>query len=45
MKRWRLVEIVKRGSGIVPVEELLADVDPDLTSTASASSDEETDEE
>ena len=31
LKRWRLVEIVRRGSGIVPVEELLAEVDPDLT--------------
>jgi small subunit ribosomal protein S17 len=31
-KRWRLVEIIKRGSGVVPVDELLADVDPDLTS-------------
>ena len=31
MKRWRLVEIVKRGSGIVPVEEALAEVNPDLT--------------
>src|SRR5690242_21593029 len=30
LKRWRLVEVVKRGSGIIPVEELLADVDPDL---------------
>jgi small subunit ribosomal protein S17 len=35
MKRWRLVEIVKQGSGIVPVEEVLADVDPDLLSTKS----------
>jgi small subunit ribosomal protein S17 len=35
LKRWRLVEIVKRGSGIVPVEEVLAEVDPDLTSTPS----------
>jgi small subunit ribosomal protein S17 len=35
MKRWRLVEIMKRGSGIVPVEEVLAEVDPDLTSTSS----------
>src|SRR5712692_4137361 len=35
LKRWRLVEIVKRGSGIVPVEEVLAAVDPDLTSTTS----------
>jgi len=31
MKRWRLVEIVKRGSGIVPVEEVVAQADPDLT--------------
>lgn len=30
-KRWRLVEIIKRGSGIVPVNELLAEADPDLT--------------
>ena len=28
LKRWRLVEIVKRGSGIVPVEKL--QVDPTL---------------
>lgn len=40
MKRWRLVEIVKRGSGIVPVEELLAEVDPDLTSAKSDESEE-----
>ncbi len=32
-KRWRLVEIVRPGSGIVPVEEVLAEADPDLTST------------
>jgi small subunit ribosomal protein S17 len=31
LKRWRLVEIVKRGSGIVPVEEVLAKADPNLT--------------
>ena len=31
LKRWRLVEVVKQGSGIVPVEELLAGVDPDLS--------------
>src|SRR5579864_8883296 len=30
LKRWRLVEIVRRGSGIVPVDEALAKVDPDL---------------
>jgi small subunit ribosomal protein S17 len=29
-KRWRLIEIVKRGSGIIPVEEVLAEADPDL---------------
>src|SRR5438270_13502605 len=31
MKRWRLVEIVKRSSGIIPVEEVLAEANPDLT--------------
>lgn len=31
LKRWRLVEITKHGSGIVPVEEVLAEADPDLT--------------
>jgi hypothetical protein len=31
LKRWKLIEVVKLGSGIVPVEELLAEVDPDLT--------------
>ena len=41
MKRWRLVEIVKRGSGIVPVEEVLAGVDPDLTSPTSDESEEQ----
>lgn len=30
LKRWRLVEIIRRGSGIVPVEELLAEADPKL---------------
>ena len=30
LKRWRLVEIIRRGSGIVPVEELLAKADPNL---------------
>ena len=41
MKRWRLVEILKRGSGIVPVEEVLSEADPDLTSATSAETDEE----
>lgn len=29
LKRWRLVEIVRHGSGIVPVDEALAKVNPD----------------
>ncbi len=32
LKRWKLVEILKPGSGIVPVEEVLAEADPDLVS-------------
>lgn len=32
-KHWRLVEIVRRGSGITPVEEVLAEADPDLSSS------------
>jgi small subunit ribosomal protein S17 len=40
MKHWRLVEIVKRGSGIVPVEEVLAKVDPDLVSATSEETEE-----
>ncbi|MDQ2713403.1 MAG: 30S ribosomal protein S17 [Chloroflexota bacterium] len=31
LKRWRVVEILKLGSGIVPVAELMAGVDPDLS--------------
>src|SRR5437588_11949205 len=31
LKRWRLVEIVKASSGIVPVAEVLAEADPDLS--------------
>ncbi len=30
LKRWRLVEIVRASSGIVPVEEVVAEVDPEL---------------
>src|SRR5437667_8584456 len=41
MKHWRLVEILKRGSGIVPVEVVLSEADPDLTSVASVDTDEE----
>jgi small subunit ribosomal protein S17 len=39
LKRWRLVEIVKPSSGVVPVEEVLAEADPDLLSTSSGESD------
>jgi small subunit ribosomal protein S17 len=31
LKRWRLVEILKPGSGIVPVEEVVAQANPNLT--------------
>src|SRR5213082_3076492 len=41
LKRWRLVEIMKRGSGVVPVEEILSEADPDLTSITSGEADEE----
>ena len=44
LKHWRLVEIVKRGSGIVPVEEVLAEVDPDLTPTTSDEDESESEE-
>ncbi len=40
LKHWRLVEIVKHSSGIVPVEELLAEVDPDLTHAAPSETEE-----
>ena len=45
LKRWRLIEIVKRGSGIVPVNELLAEVDPDLASAEPDSDENAGDEE
>jgi small subunit ribosomal protein S17 len=32
LKRWRLVEIIKRGSGIAPVDEVLPDVEAELSS-------------
>ena len=41
LKRWRLVEIVKSGSGIVPVAEVLAEVDPNLTQSESSAEAEE----
>jgi small subunit ribosomal protein S17 len=37
LKRWRLVEVVKPGSGIVPVAEVLAEADPDLSTEVSDS--------
>ena len=37
MKRWRLIEIIKPSSGIVPVEEVLAEADPNLSSEESES--------
>jgi len=40
MKRWRLIEIIKPSSGIVPVEEVLAEADPDLSSEESESDEE-----
>jgi len=36
LKRWRLVEVIKRGSGIVPVAEVLAKADPNLDRAKSA---------
>src|SRR5947207_6417579 len=44
LKRWRLVEVVKRGSGIVPVEEVLAEVDPDLSGVTTSDEDESEEE-
>src|SRR5437016_13972880 len=37
MKRWRLIEVIKPSSGIVPVEEVVAEADPDLSSEESES--------
>jgi small subunit ribosomal protein S17 len=36
LKRWKLIEIVKRGSGIVPVAVVLAEADPKLDSAHEA---------
>jgi small subunit ribosomal protein S17 len=44
LKRWRLIEVLKQGSGVVPVNELLAKVDPDLASTTSESDEDGADE-
>ncbi len=45
MKRWRLIEIIKPSSGIVPVEEVLAEADPDLSSEESESDESDESEE
>jgi small subunit ribosomal protein S17 len=37
LKRWRLVQIVKNSSGIVPVAQVVAEVDPDLKSDSTES--------
>jgi small subunit ribosomal protein S17 len=36
LKRWRLVEVVRPGTGIIPVEQVVAEVDPTLQNEASA---------
>ncbi len=36
LKRWRLIEIIRPGSGVVPVDEALAQVDPDLAESEEA---------
>src|SRR6266536_1473003 len=41
MKHWRLGEILKRGSGIVPVEVVFSEDDADLKSITSADTNEE----
>jgi len=41
LKRWRLIEIMRKGSGIVPVEEVLAEADPDTSSAGSESAESE----
>jgi small subunit ribosomal protein S17 len=45
MKRWRLIEVIKPSSGIVPVEEVVAEVDPDLLSEESESDESDESEE
>jgi small subunit ribosomal protein S17 len=41
LKRWRLVEVLKLGSGIVPVAEVLAEADPNLAPETSHTEDAE----
>src|SRR5215472_6485060 len=44
LKRWRLVEIIKPGSGIVPVDEALAQVNPAQEEPAEASEEQASEE-
>ncbi|MBO0791268.1 MAG: 30S ribosomal protein S17, partial [Ktedonobacteraceae bacterium] len=41
LKRWRLVEIIKPSIGIAPVDEVLPDVEAELSSAESEESEEE----
>lgn len=41
MKRWRLIEVIKRGSGIVPVAEVLPDVEANLSASEKTEESEE----
>ena len=41
LKHWRLVEILKLGSGVVPVAEVLAQADPNLASSEEKSNGEQ----
>ena len=44
LKRWRLVEIIKPGSGVVPVDEALAQVNPAQEESAEASEEQASEE-
>lgn len=44
LKRWRLIEIMRKGSGIVPVEEVLAEADPNVGSESAESEEEQAEE-
>jgi small subunit ribosomal protein S17 len=37
LKRWRLVEVIRESSGIVPVGEVLAEADPNLSASEAES--------
>jgi small subunit ribosomal protein S17 len=44
LKRWRLVEIMRKGSGIVPVKEVLAEADPNVGPESAESEEEQAEE-